>query len=90
MVRKLLINHTYKLAVLWALIIFGLCSMPGRLIPSVSWLELLSFDKFVHAGVFFTLVTLFSIAVKAHHQNKNLVYLYFFLSVLYGGALEIM
>jgi surface polysaccharide O-acyltransferase-like enzyme len=90
MVRKLLINHAYKLAIIWALIIFGLCSMPGHLIPSVNWLELLSFDKFVHASVFFTLVALLEIAVKAHGQNKKFNYLYFGLAVLYGGALEIM
>ena len=90
MIISLLKKHSYKLAVLWALVIFGLCSMPGRLIPTVSWLELLSFDKWVHAGVFFVLVTLFGISVTAHQQNKNLVYLYFILSVLYGGTLEIM
>lgn len=90
MVITLLKKHAYKFALLWAIIIFLLCSMPGSLIPTVSWLELLSFDKWVHAGVFFVLVTLFVIAVRANGQNKNLVYLWFLLSVLYGGALEIM
>lgn len=90
MIISLLKNHSYKLAIVWALVIFGLCAMPGRLIPSVSWLELLSFDKWVHAGVFFVLVCLFGVSVKAHQQNKNLFYLFFLLSVLYGGALEIM
>lgn len=90
MVISLLKNHSYKLAIGWAIIIFGLCSMPGRLIPSVNWLELLSFDKWVHAGVFFILVSLLGISVTAHQQNKNIFYLFFLLSVLYGGALEIM
>ncbi len=90
MVIFLLKKHSYKLAIFWALVIFGLCSMPGSLIPTVSWLELLSFDKWVHAGVFFILVTLFEISVTAHQQNKNLIYLYFIISVLYGGLLEIM
>lgn len=90
MVISLLKKHSYKLAMLWALVIFGLCSMPGRLIPSVNWLELLSFDKWVHAGVFFVLVALLEISVTANDQNTNLIYLYFILSVLYGGSLEIM
>ncbi len=90
MVITLLKNHSYKLSILWALVIFALCSMPGRLIPAVSWLELLSFDKWVHAGVFFVLVSLLGISVKAHQQNNKLFYLYFTLSVMYGGLLEIM
>ena len=52
MIISLAKNHSYKLTVTWALLIFGLCAMPGRFIPSVSWLELLSFDKWVHAGIF--------------------------------------
>lgn len=90
MIISLLKKYSYKLAILWALVIFALCSMPGSLIPSVSWLELLSFDKWVHAGVFFILVALFEISIIAHQQSKNLIYLYFTLSVLYGIALEIM
>lgn len=83
-------NNSYKLSIIWALIILGLCSMPGNLIPSVSWLELLSFDKWVHAGIFFVLVSLLGVSVTTHAQSKNLFYFYFILSVLYGGALEIM
>ncbi len=90
MIITLLKNHSYKLAIAWALLILGLCSMPGRFIPSVTWLELLSFDKWVHAGIFIVLVGLLRLSVTAHQQNKTLFYLYFALSVLYGGALEIM
>ncbi len=90
MIISLLKNHSYKLAFIWALVIFGLCSMPGRFIPSVSWLELLSFDKWVHAGIFFTLLGLLEIAVIAHGQAKTLAYIYFILCVMYGGSLEIM
>jgi hypothetical protein len=90
MVKHLLKKHPYKLAILWAMIIFGLCSMPGRFIPTANWLELLSFDKWVHASVFFTLVALLEISVTVHQHNKKLIYVYFFLAVLYGGLLEIM
>ena len=47
-----------KWAMLWALIILILCGIPGRGIPHISFLELLSFDKFVHAGIFFVLILL--------------------------------
>ncbi len=90
MVISFIKNHSYKLAVLWALVILGLCSMPGRFIPSANWLELLSFDKWVHAGIFFALLGLLQVAVVAHGQTKNLSYFYFILCVLYGGALELM
>ena len=90
MVISLLKKHAYTFALLWAAVIFALCSMPGRFIPSVSWLELLSFDKWVHAGIFFILVSLFQIAVISNEQSRKLIYLYFILSVMYGGALEIM
>lgn len=90
MVAHLLKNHSYKLSLAWALLIFTLCAMPGRYVPSVSWLEMLSFDKFVHAGIFFVLVSLLGIAVRSHSQTPGLFYLYFLLCVLYGGGLEIM
>lgn len=90
MIKQLLQQHAYKLSIGWALLILGLCSMPGRFIPSTSWLEMLSFDKWVHAGIFFVLVSLLNFSVHFTHQNHTLFYIYFLLSVLYGGALEIM
>lgn len=90
MIKQLLQQHAYKLSIGWALLILGLCSMPGRFIPSTSWLEMLSFDKWVHAGIFFVLVSLLNFSVHFNHQNQTLFYIYFLLSVLYGGALEIM
>jgi hypothetical protein len=90
MIRNLLIQHPYKFAILWALIIFGLCSTPGRFIPTTSWLELLSFDKWVHASIFFILVILFVLAITIHKQNPKLVYLAILSSIAYGGLLEIM
>lgn len=90
MIKTILLKYPYLLSVTWALIILALCSMPGRFIPSTTWLELLSFDKWVHAGIFFVLVSLLGLAVEINHQSKNLFYIYFLLSVMYGGALEIM
>ena len=76
--------------IIWTLIIFGLCSMPGKIIPRISWLELLSFDKFVHAGMFFVEQVLFMRALS--YLNKKIVVgiLVLLFCILYGGSLELM
>lgn len=90
MIKTLITKYAYTFSIVWALIILALCSMPGRFIPSTTWLELLSFDKWIHAGIFFVLVSLLGLAVEINNQSKTLFALYFSLSVMYGGALEIM
>jgi len=80
--------------ILWTLIIFGLCSMPGKAIPKINWLELLSFDKFVHASIFFVEQILLMHALISLSENTFLKKNYKWISVLfcvsYGGSLEIM
>ncbi len=79
----------YKIPLLsWAIFILILCSTPGNKIPHISWLKLLSFDKFVHATVFFILNVLFirSLNNNTLHQ-KILVSL---VCISYGGILEIL
>jgi VanZ family protein len=79
---------------LWALFILILCGMPGQDIPHISFLELLSFDKFVHAAVFFILVILLyrgfikTDSVQFLVKNGKIIALYF--AIIYGGLLEIM
>ncbi|OFY63797.1 MAG: hypothetical protein A3H98_14040 [Bacteroidetes bacterium RIFCSPLOWO2_02_FULL_36_8] len=83
-----------KYSLLWAFLIFVLCLFPGKYIPSVWWLELLSFDKLVHAGLFFILVILmtrgFSLQQKFSHLRNYCLVTSFYISVFYGGALELM
>lgn len=76
--------------IIWTLIIFGLCSMPGKAIPKISWLELLSFDKFVHASIFFIEQVLFMRALS--HLSKKTLYslLALLFCITYGGCLELM
>lgn len=83
-----------KWAILWALFILILCGIPGRDIPHISFLELLSFDKFVHAGIFFVLILL---TIRGFVLQTDFPLLQRFpqvialvLCVLYGGSLEIM
>jgi glycopeptide antibiotics resistance protein len=87
------LKHT-KWALLWALLILILCGMPGKDIPHISFLELLSFDKFVHASIFFIfiLLTIRGFVVqtsylKLQHSAKPFA---FIICVAYGGLMEIM
>ncbi|MES2591373.1 MAG: VanZ family protein [Bacteroidota bacterium] len=86
-------KHT-KWSMLWALIILILCGIPGKDIPHISFLELLSFDKFVHAGIFFGLILLtirgFLLQTKFAALQKNAKLIAFVICVIYGGSLEIM
>ncbi len=87
------LKHT-KWAILWALLIFILCAIPGRDIPHISFLELLSFDKFVHASLYFVLILLtvrgfiLQTTIVTLQQYPNSIA--FVLCVIYGGCLEIM
>jgi len=81
----------YKLpAIIWFLVILALCSMPGKSIPHISWLELLSFDKFVHASIFFGLQVLTMRAFIFSPSFTKIKWLILLFCVAYGGALEIM
>ena len=86
----LLVRNSGTLSIVWAFVIFGLCATPGQYIPTVSWLEFLSFDKWVHASVFFVLCTLFFITVLKNERPFYYAILAFFLAVVYGGGLEVM
>ena len=79
---------------LWALFILVLCGIPGRDLPYSSFLELLNFDKFVHASLFFVLILLtvrgFLLqSVFQIIQKKSKIAGGFF-CVVYGGLLEVM
>ena len=79
-----------KWALLWALLIFVLCMIPGRDLPKISWLENFGFDKLIHAGLFFVLVVLF-VRGFSEQQLKNYPKITALLiCVAYGGVLEIL
>ena len=91
----MLFKHFYQ-TVGWALVIALLCGMPGKDIPHISFLELLSFDKWVHAGIF---MILYCIALmntntyllargKALTMNRYLIWIG--VCVAYGVVLEIL
>lgn len=88
---KLISKYSFTLALSWTAIIFILCCTPGRFIPTTSWLELLSFDKFVHASIFFTLVCFWLIYLFQTNKLSNAtIILTLLFCIGYGGSLEIM
>lgn len=88
--KTIIYRYPVALTVIWTLVIFILCATPGQYIPSADWLELLSFDKWVHAGIFFVLTALsFTVAVK-HRKGKAAILLCCLMCILYGFSLEMM
>lgn len=83
-------NQPILFSTLWAVFIFILCATPGQYIPSLSWLELLSFDKFVHLSIFFVQCSLlFLISIK-YNQGLPFIIVYFIVAMVYGLLLELM
>lgn len=91
LMKKLLLKYSLLFAICWTLIIFILCCTPGRFIPTTSWLELLSFDKLVHASIFFVL-TCFWLIYWLHVGKLNAMscVLTVTAAIIYGGILEVM
>ncbi len=90
MMKQFTLKYSLVLSIIWGLIILGLCSMPGQYIPSVSFLEMVSFDKWVHASMFFILSSLVFLTVKQKTNEKKQIYLFLFICISYGCLLEIM
>lgn len=78
----------------WALLIMILCGIPGRDIPHFSFLEILSFDKWVHAGIFFILTLLavrgFRLQDKFEVLKNHALPIALVVCIFYGGFLEVM
>ena len=68
--------------------------MPGKTIPRFSWLELISFDKFIHASIFFILQVLymhgFSSQISIPFFKKHFLIIPLIFGIVYGGSLELM
>ena len=77
----------YWLVILWSIIIFLLCLLPGTNIPLV---PILGIDKIIHLLIFGLLTHLY--LVESNKRKKNLrslhVILWLFVFVLYGIVLE--
>ena len=88
--KRFLYNYALGLGLAWIGVIFVLCATPGEYIPSADWMELLSFDKFVHAGMFFILCSLWFLYAAKNGRGVAFFALIFVLGILYGASLEVM
>lgn len=83
-----------KWALLWAMLIFILCMIPGHDLPKISWLENFGFDKVVHAGLFFVLAVLlvhgFSEQQSFSSLRNSPKIIALLICIPYGGALELL
>jgi VanZ family protein len=60
-------------------------------VPTAHWLELLSFDKFVHASIFFTFIFLWLlVGFKKNKLSLSFIIFIIIACIGYGGLLEIM
>lgn len=79
------------LPISWAILIAVLCGIPGRDIPHILFLEVLSFDKFVHAGIFFVLLILWlRVFSKKNTLNNKIKILLLLAGAGYGIVLELL
>ena len=88
---KLLLKYSLLAAISWTIIIFVLCCTPGKYVPTAHWLELLSFDKFVHASIFFILTCLWLlVGFKINKLSVSFMIFIIITCIAYGGLLEVM
>ena len=90
MIKQIIYNYCGLLSVLWAILIFVLCATPGQYLPSEKWLELIAFDKFVHATIFFILLSLAFLKAFKHNQSSFVFVMSFIFAFFYGAILEFM
>ncbi|WP_372640671.1 VanZ family protein [Ancylomarina sp.] len=78
--------------IIWAIVIFVLCSVPGDSLPHTSMIEIPHFDKMVHFGLFFIMGIL--LIAELRYQTKlnkiSIAILTFLMIAIYGGTIEIL
>jgi len=79
-------------SIIWAIVIFVLCSVPGDSLPQTSMFAIPYFDKMVHFGLFF-IMGIFLIA-ELRYQTRlsrmSIALITFVFIALYGGTIEIL
>lgn len=89
--KSFLFKYSLPFALAWTAVIFALCCTPGRYVPTAHWLDLLSFDKLVHASIFFVLSSLwFLYLAKSGPVNTARIVLVVAACMCYGGMLEVL
>jgi hypothetical protein len=78
---------------LWALIVLGLCTIPGKDLPAYNWFDIVSLDKWVHAFMFavqyLLLIRAFSEQYIFNLFRSSTNWVSVFIAIFYGGLTEI-
>ncbi|WP_212001410.1 VanZ family protein [Chitinophaga sp. HK235] len=82
----------YLPATLWIILILVLCTLPGKDIPTNSFLERIHFDKFVHFGLFGGIVLFLSMGVywQKKHISAFTLLLFIVIAAVYGFIIELI
>jgi VanZ family protein len=75
------------LAIFWILLISILCFLPGSSLPKAGWLDQISFDKWVHFGLFAVLLFLWRFHFPA---GKSFYFILFGCAIVYGFGVEVI
>jgi VanZ family protein len=80
-------------AIAWFLISILLLTIPGTAFPEEDWLDKIWFDKWVHVGMFASLVVLWCLAFRLSKRNRgvNLSRTFWTIAIIflgYGVAME--
>ncbi|MDL2231758.1 VanZ family protein [Porphyromonadaceae bacterium OttesenSCG-928-L07] len=77
--------------IIWATIIFVLCTMPGDRLPDPR-LDIPYMDKMVHFGMFFIMALLLcnELEYQTHWRKRRIYMIAVGVVFLYGGVIEIM
>jgi len=78
--------------ILWAVIIFILCSVPGDSLPHTSMIQIPYFDKMVHFGLFFIMGILLISELKYQTNlgTSSIIIIVFAIVAVYGGSIEVL
>jgi len=91
LMKNFIHKHALFLALAWTAVIFALCCTPGRYVPTAHWLDLLSFDKLVHASIFFVLSSLwFLYLITTGKVSASRIAVVIVTCIAYGGMLEVL
>lgn len=87
------LKHNFY-AIIWALLMFILCTMPGEKIPNFSLWELFTVDKLAHAIIFAVFIFLLIVGFKKQHAYLTLRFhakkTAFLIALVYGISLELI
>lgn len=76
--------------IIWAIVIFVLCALPGDELPKTKMISIPHFDKIVHFGMFYIMgIFLFAeLKYQTRLKHSQIVIVAIALIAIYGGLIE--